>query len=189
MKMLKFIACANEMVFDADESEPIRIPYGKWPYGMKTIEMPDGEKRQVFVTQEFARTSAEKVTKAVASSIAAGGLGMPIYEGHPDVPELAHKYPNKAAIGWVKEVAVGDDAARCRVEWLKFPGKGVWLVLSFFRNNGHRACGPLTGSARSGSIQLLISPRGADNNNSGKKGRSWKKKTRTPGLASTEAVG
>ena len=132
MKTLKFIACANEMTFDSDESKPIRVPFGRWPYGMTTVEMPDETKRKVYVTQEFTARSAAKVSEALAQAIAKGSPGLPIYEGHPDVPELAHKYPNKAAIGWVKEITIEDDAAFFRVEWIKFPGKGFGWFSPFW---------------------------------------------------------
>ena len=133
MKRLKLIALANEMALDADETKPIRIPFGKWPYGMKRIKTPDGTEKQIYITQELTQAGAGRIAADLAAAVAGGSLGIPVYEGHPDVPELAHKYPNKAAIGWVKEITTDDGAALLRVEWIKFPGRGFgWFSPYWF---------------------------------------------------------
>lgn len=133
MKRLRLIALANEMALDADETKPIRIPFGRWPYGMKRIKTPDGTEKQIYITQELTQAGAERIASDLAAAVAAGSPGMPVYEGHPDVPELAHKYPNKAAIGWVKEIATDAAAALLSVEWIKFPGKGFgWFSPYWF---------------------------------------------------------
>ena len=38
----------------------------------------------------------------INAGVADGEKGVPVYWGHPDVPELAHKYPDKRAKGWIK---------------------------------------------------------------------------------------
>ncbi len=115
---LSLVACANEFHVSADK--PIRIPYGDYPYG--THKLPDG--RVVFVTQRFDRAAAEAWLAALANEIAAGGLGIPIYHGHPDVDALGHKYPDKRAKGWGNSMTLGEDAAELFIAWNEEPGKG-----------------------------------------------------------------
>lgn len=113
------IAVANE--FHVSEDKPIRIPYGKYPYG--SYKMKDG--KTVFITQVFDRAAAEAWNVALANEISKGRLGYPIYHGHPDAeePEIAAKYPDKRAKGWGNKMTVGDDAAELFVAWNEAPDK------------------------------------------------------------------
>ena len=57
-----------------------------------------------------------------------GEPGIPVYQGHPDVPELAARYPDKGAIGWIKQIDADETCARLHIEWDRFPGKGFgWM--------------------------------------------------------------
>ena len=73
----------------------------------------------MFFTQTLAAPGAEKIAQAIAASVADGEKGVPVYWGHPDVPELAHKYPDKRAKGWIKSATVEGDALVLSVEWLE----------------------------------------------------------------------
>lgn len=116
MKVVKLYALANELrTKQEDGSTGICIPYGTWPYGRK-----DGRE----VSQTFDEKSADALANELAAAVAAGEPGVPVYQGHPDVPELAHKYPDKAAIGWVKAWEKTKEGLRAVVEWLRDPGKG-----------------------------------------------------------------
>lgn len=104
---------ANEFT-DAGEVGRIRMPYGEYDYG--ETKCPDGRVRRV--VQVWDEASARAVRDALPAE------GYPVYQGHPDVPEVAAKYPNKAAVGWVTGVEVANDAATLTVEWIDNPGKG-----------------------------------------------------------------
>ncbi len=100
------LAVANE-----GERKSIHIPFGTWEYDSN-------------ITQTFDREHAENIADVLAKHIALGEPGIPVYQGHPDVPEYAGKYPDKGALGWVKKMVVNDDGVDCEVEWDRDPGKG-----------------------------------------------------------------
>ena len=112
MKKLKLcnvhkLAIANE----GEQRKPIHIPFGTWAYD-DTID------------QTLDREHAEAIASDLAGKIAAGEPGIPVYQGHPDVPEYAGKYPDKGALGWVKKILVNEDGMDLEVEWDRDPGKG-----------------------------------------------------------------
>lgn len=115
MKSLNLYALANELNLDKARSGTIRIPFGRWDFGEKQL----GDGRTVYFEQELSRSGAERIAAKVNAGVAAGEKGVPVYWGHPDVPELAHKYPDKRAKGWVKSAAIGPDFLGLRVEWLE----------------------------------------------------------------------
>lgn len=96
-------------------TKPLWIPFGKWPWD-RTI------------SQQFRREEAVGMKSKLDAMIKAGEPGIPVYQGHPDVPAVAAKYPDKGAIGWIKRIEVKDDGIECYVEWDRFPGKGFgWM--------------------------------------------------------------
>ena len=101
------MALANE----GEERKPIFIPFGTWDYDEA-------------ITQTLDKPHAEGIAAALEKQIAAGEPGIPVYQGHPDVPEYAGKYPDKGAMGWVKKILVNEDGMFCHVEWDRDPGKG-----------------------------------------------------------------
>ncbi len=104
-----------EIADEKDFGEPLRLEYGSWPWGQMT-------------EQRFTKESAEKIARDLASMIESGEPGIPVYQGHPDVPELASRYPDKGALGWIKRIDVEDDGCWLQVEWDRFPGKGFgWM--------------------------------------------------------------
>jgi len=115
MKNLRLYALANELNLEDPKSGTIRIPFGRWDFGAKKL----GDGRTVFFVQELSAVGAEKMAAKVNASVAAGEKGVPVYWGHPDVPELAHKYPDKRAKGWIKAAAVEGGALVLSVEWLE----------------------------------------------------------------------
>ncbi len=116
MKKLKLcnvhkLTLANE----GEERKPIHIPFGTWEYDSN-------------ITQTFDREHAKNIADVLAKHIALGEPGIPVYQGHPDVPEYAGKYPDKGALGWVKKMVVNEDGVDCEVEWDRDPGKGfAWF--------------------------------------------------------------
>ena len=118
-KQLRFTAIAHNEGFAneftaSNEIGRIRMPYGEYEYG--EVKCPDGKTRKVM--QVWDETSAKAIRDALPTE------GYPVYQGHPDVPDVAHKYPNKAAIGWITGIEVANDAAFLSVEWIENPGKG-----------------------------------------------------------------
>ena len=73
---------------------------------------------------ELMPESIRKLSDEVIGKIAAGEPGIPVYQGHPDVPEYAGKYPDKGALGWVKKILGNEDGMDLEVEWDRDPGKG-----------------------------------------------------------------
>ncbi|MBO7688815.1 MAG: hypothetical protein J6V72_20715 [Kiritimatiellae bacterium] len=101
------LAVANE----GEERKPIFIPFGTWPYDDT-------------ISQTLDKPHAEGIAADLDKQIAAGEPGIPVYQGHPDVPEYAGKYPDKGAMGWVKKILVNEDGMECHIEWDRDPGKG-----------------------------------------------------------------
>lgn len=120
MKKLKLcnvhkLAFANE----GEGRKPIHIPFGTWAY-------------DDMIDQTLDREHAEKIAADLAGKIAAGEPGIPVYQGHPDVPEYASKYPDKGALGWVKRILVNEDGMDLEVEWDRDPKKGFGWFSPFW---------------------------------------------------------
>lgn len=99
---MKIYALANELNLDRSNTGTITVPTGTWDYGEKKLD--DG--RTLFFRQTLTLDGARAIASQIAASIAAGEKGVPVYWGHPDVPELAHKYPDKRAKGWIKGASI-----------------------------------------------------------------------------------
>lgn len=99
---MKIYALANELNLDRSNTGTITVPTGIWDYGEKKLD--DG--RTLFFRQTLTLDGARAIASQIAASIAAGEKGVPVYWGHPDVPELAHKYPDKRAKGWIKGASI-----------------------------------------------------------------------------------
>ena len=109
------LAIANE----GEQRKPIHIPFGTWAYD-DTID------------QTLDREHADAIAADLAGKIAAGEPGIPVYQGHPDVPEYASKYPDKGALGWVKKILVNENGMDLEVEWDRDPGKGFGWFSPFW---------------------------------------------------------
>lgn len=112
---MKIYALANELNLDRSNAGTITIPFGTWDYGDK--KLPDG--RNLFFRQTLDLQGASAIAAQIADSIAKGEKGVPVYWGHPDVPELAHKYPDKRAKGWITSASVEDGKLVLSVDWLE----------------------------------------------------------------------
>ncbi len=115
MKHLNVYALANELSLGKPKADVIRIRFGRWDFGDRRLE--DG--RTVFFVQELTEAGAQKIASRINGSVASGEKGTPVYWGHPDVPELAHKYPDKRAKGWIRRAEVADGELVLSVEWLE----------------------------------------------------------------------
>ena len=112
---MKIYALANELNLDRSNAGTITVPFGTWDYGQK--KLPDG--RNLFFRQTLDLQGAGAIAAKIADSIAKGEKGVPVYWGHPDVPELAHKYPDKRAKGWITSASVEDGKLVLSVDWLE----------------------------------------------------------------------
>ena len=116
---MKRMICCNELLA-ADAPGDVVAPYGVYRYGAARCE--DGRVREVL--QVWDRAAAERVAAALPPE------GLPVYVGHPDVPELAGRYPDKGAKGWVTAVEPGGEGAVFRVDWLERPAPGAFKWFS-----------------------------------------------------------
>lgn len=111
----------------AESGKPIFIPFGEWKY--------DGQSRQ-----RLDRAHGEKIANELNARVAKGEPGIPVYQGHPDVPALAAKYPDKGALGWVVRAELanedGKDGLALTVEWDRDPGRGFrWFSPYWLANS------------------------------------------------------
>ena len=118
MKRFKLYVLANEFHLPSVD-KPIFMQFGTWPFNDKIV-------------QTFDLGCAKNIIAALANEIAAGRPGTPVYQGHPDVASLAHKYPDKSAWGWIRRIELandrrepcGEDAATgvlMHVDWVTRP--------------------------------------------------------------------
>ena len=111
---------ANENFGVEAAEKPIFLPFGQWPYNDA-------------ISQSFDRPHAEAISARLDADVAAGNPGIPVYQGHPDVPQLAAKYPDKGALGWIKRMELSETGVNLFVEWDRFPGKGfAWFSPFWF---------------------------------------------------------
>lgn len=120
MNRIKLFNLSHEFLAPAAEDKPIFLPFGTWAYNGK-------------ISQTFTREAAARIANELAADVAAGNPGIPVYQGHPDVPSLAAKYPDKGALGWVKKIDLSNEGCSLSVEWDRFPGKGFgWFSPYWF---------------------------------------------------------
>ena len=127
MKTIELYNTAHPL---AESGKPIFIPFGEWPYDEKS-------------RQRLDRAHGEAIANELNARVAKGEPGIPIYQGHPDVPALASRYPDKGALGWVTKIALanenGKDGLALTVEWDRDPGKGFkWFSPYWFANEKDR---------------------------------------------------
>lgn len=80
------------------------MKYGNYPH-MKGV-------------QRFDRASAEALANALVERRAGDEPdGAPFFVGHPDVKELAHKFPDKRAYGWITDIVPEAEGATYLVNW------------------------------------------------------------------------
>lgn len=115
----------------AESGKPIFIPFGEWNY--------DGQHRQ-----RLDRAHGERIANELNARVAKGDPGIPVYQGHPDVPALAAKYPDKGALGWVVRAELVNESPDGRavpglaltVEWDRDPGRGFrWFSPYWLANS------------------------------------------------------
>jgi Mu-like prophage I protein len=104
------IAIANldgggDAMFQADLNG-LFIPYGEYPH-----------KKGL---QKFTKASAEAMAGAwnsLGEKVRRVFTGVPIYVGHPDVPELRQFYPDTKAYGWAEGITAENEGMRIPVKW------------------------------------------------------------------------
>ena len=106
--------------FDLDAAKPIYIPYGRHPH------------KKSGKVQIIDHRTLSGIRQRLANEIAAGAPGIPVYHGHPDVPELASRYPDTAAHGWIvgAESDEHGDGFACSIDWVDQPRPGQFVYFS-----------------------------------------------------------
>lgn len=111
----------------AESGKPIFIPFGEWKY--------DGTTRQ-----RLDRAHGERIANELNARVSRGEPGIPVYAGHPDVPQLAAKYPDKGALGWVEKIELANEGGRdglaLTVAWDRDPGRGFRWFSPYWLANG-----------------------------------------------------
>ena len=144
MKQLKLYNTAHPL---AETGKPIFIPFGEWKY--------DATRRQ-----RLDRAHGERIANELNERVARGEPGIPVYQGHPDVPELASKYPDKGALGWVTKIELANEGGKeglaLTVEWDRDPGKGFKWFSPYWVANESEGNVHIVGSIS--SIGLVNNP-------------------------------
>ena len=131
----------------AESGKPIFIPFGEWRY--------DDARRQ-----RLDRAHGERIANELNARVAKGEPGIPVYQGHPDVPELAARYPDKGALGWVTKIELANEGGRdglaLTVEWDRDPGKGFRWFSPYWLANEREGSTYIVGKIT--SIGLVNNP-------------------------------
>lgn len=105
--------------FEFDPAKDLIIPYA------------DILHRKTGVIQVIGPAAAAGAARRIARARATGAPGLPIYAGHPDVPELAPRYPNKAALGWITACTPHADHMALTPAWVdQPPPAGAYIYFS-----------------------------------------------------------
>jgi hypothetical protein len=103
---------ANEVV---PGEEWIQLsPYGEFPH-------PKGIQR---VTKESAQ-AMENSFRSLLGKLKRRFRGVPVYRGHPDVPEVKDEYPDDQAYAWLENIEARDDGLYGKPNW---SGPGAEMV-------------------------------------------------------------
>lgn len=131
----------------AESGKPIFVPFGEWRY--------DDAHRQ-----RLDRAHGERIANELNARVAKGEPGIPVYQGHPDVPELAAKFPDKGALGWITKIELanegGKDGLTLTVEWDRDPGKGFRWFSPYWLANEREGSTYIVGEIA--SIGLVNNP-------------------------------
>ena len=104
--------------FEFDPTKPLCIVYGVYPH------------RKSGMNQVVNEASAAAIAGQIAAAQVAGAPGLPVYVGHPDVPELAPKYPDKTAHGWIVSLQKDATGFMLQPEWVEAPKPGEFIYFS-----------------------------------------------------------
>jgi hypothetical protein len=110
------VAAANE--FMVVQKDTLFVPFGEYPV---TVEDPKTG-RKVECIQVFDLDAANEIAGkmgGIRGKVAGMLRLLPIYIGHPDVPQLRHLYPDTKAYGWITGANVKDGGIEFDVKWGK----------------------------------------------------------------------
>ena len=131
---LRLYALANEMqLAGTAPQDEILIPYGTWPYGIREVAG-----RKVFVVQRLTPQGAARIAARLTAAMANGAPGLPIYWGHPDVPDMGASFPDKRAKAWVKGAEATPAGLRLHnLQWLEDPAGGFGWYSPYWFGTPH----------------------------------------------------
>lgn len=90
--------------FTVRQKDSLTIPYG--------VSL-NGKRKQV-----FRREGAQEMVAALENEKGNDpDFGIPIFIGHPDMPELANEYPDKAAYAWIYSMEAGPTGLVLHPKW------------------------------------------------------------------------
>ena len=104
------VGFTNEISIGADGWAQI-APFGDFP-SFAVIPQPDGSCKRLQAIQRIDKACATAMVTEFQNSrkgIKKFFSGRPIYVGHPDVPGIGAKYPDKSAKGVIADLAVRED--------------------------------------------------------------------------------
>lgn len=83
-----------------------------------TLTLPYGVSLNGKIKQVFTREGAQEMVAALENEKAKDpDFGIPIYIGHPDVPDLSRDYPDKAAYAWIYNMEATDAGLVLHPKW------------------------------------------------------------------------
>lgn len=104
------VGFSNAISIGADGWAQI-APFGDFP-SFAVVPQPDGSCKRLQAIQRIDKTCADTMVKEFQNSrkgVKKFFSGRPIYIGHPDVPGIGNKYPDKSAKGVIADLAVRED--------------------------------------------------------------------------------
>lgn len=114
----------------ANEAEPLPNDFTVSGFTLTRdgdLFIPYGQYAHKKGMQHFTREGAQAMANAFVSPpswvrklwnwFTDAPLGVPIYVGHPDAPELAGQYPDKSAYGWANSLEPQADGLLVKVKW------------------------------------------------------------------------
>ncbi|MFH0878560.1 MAG: phage protease [Lentisphaerota bacterium] len=164
MRPSRFLGLANEdggfdnesTPFSVDTDGKLVIPYGDYWHEEKKV------------VQRVDKVAGEALANQISSlkgKLHKLFIGYPVYIGHPDVPDLASKYPDNKSYAWIQNVRALENSMEIDVDWNE-PGKVLlanrhfgwfspyWFGEDLPKENGKRVARPI----RMASIGLTNKP-------------------------------
>lgn len=104
--------------FEFDPAKPLVVGYGKYPHKVSGM------------IQVVDASTADSISGQIQAAKDAGAPGLPVYVGHPDVKDLAPKYPDKSAHGWIVSLQKDAQGFSLQPEWVDEPTPGQFIYFS-----------------------------------------------------------
>lgn len=100
----------NDAGLAGEDGWAVVAPFGDFP-GTAVVTQPDGQISRVPAIQRLDRAAAQKMVESFNSLTGKTKRffrGVPIYNGHPDVPGMKDQYPDAESKGVIKSLRITD---------------------------------------------------------------------------------